>query len=201
MCNALADSAALTHDSPTANTLATSFSDACTRVLDEQSPLKQVTISARQKPKPQPWVNDRLRNLFHKRKHLHMKVLKRPHDESVKQQYRTTRREGTLLNRKLRREYYNRQFRIVKDKPRQQWALLNTLTGRNIIHEQPQASLEDLSSTFQSIVTDPNRSTSLDTQMTGTPTIGGADTLSFHAFRPVSVLEVKDNVFCFNMSC
>ena len=154
--------------------------------------MKQITISARAKPKPQPWVSDQLRRLLERRKHLHARVLKHPGNESVKQQYRATRREGTLLNRKLRREYYNREFRDVKNKPRQQWALLNSLTGRNFVREQPKATLGDLSATFASIVTDPNPCPPLSNLIPDISTTADADAPSFKEFRAVSALEISD---------
>ena len=89
MLDALTDSAfrrVPPDGSPDVNTMATSFSILCKSVLNEKSPVKQITISARAKRKPQPWVSDQLRRLLERRKHLHAKVLKHPGNESVKQQ-------------------------------------------------------------------------------------------------------------------
>jgi len=104
-------------DTADVNLLAGTFTNIALSTLDTHAPLKEITIPSTSKPKPQPWVDDRLRKLLHKRK----------------------------------------SFRAVKSKPRAQWSLLNTLTGRNTIQTPPGAGLQSLTDTFTDIVTDPDR--------------------------------------------
>ena len=73
------------------------------------------------------------------------------------QKYRAVRREGTLLNKKLKSEYYVKQFRVRRRDPRGQWALLNSLSGRQQVRVVPAASISDLTETFADIVHDPSR--------------------------------------------
>jgi len=143
------------HDRPSVNDFVSAFTDTATTALNQYAPLTTITVPTCGKPKPQPWVNGDLKRLLEKRKHLHKRVTKHPGNATLLQQYRSLRREGTLLNRRLRRQYYLQQFKSVKSKPRRQWALLNTLTGRQILPTPPGASLRNLTDTFASIVTSP----------------------------------------------
>ena len=72
-----------------------------------------------------------------------------------------------------------------------QWALINSLSGRSKLHSCPRATLEDLTSTFESVVTDPCRPPLL--QPAPTPI---SPTLT--CFEPVTELEVQDQLSCLN---
>ena len=89
-----------------------------TEVMNLHAPIKRVTVSNCSKPKPQPWVTSDLKHLLQKRRHLHRKFLKNPSNQRLHQQYRAVRREGTLLNRRLKAEYMMKQFKSMKRNPR-----------------------------------------------------------------------------------
>jgi len=126
-------------------------------VIDTHAPLKQVTVSRWTKPRPQPWVTEQLKYLFRKRKQLHRQVLKNRNDSSILQRYRLMRREGTVLNKRLKSKYYQHEFSTMKRNPRAQWALINRLSGRSKPSVPPQAGINDLAQTFSAIVADHHR--------------------------------------------
>ena len=74
-------------------------------VLNNHAPKRVVRPSASSKPKPHPWLTDRLKYLFQQRTHLHRKVRAYPAEQQLLQKYRAVRREGTLLDKKLKSEY------------------------------------------------------------------------------------------------
>ena len=95
--------------------------------------------------------------MFHRRSSAHRALIKHPMDDRLRQQYRAIRRQGTLLNRKLKSVYYKDKFSAATGNPRLQWAVLNQLTGRRKSHPTPKASLSSLSDTLGNIVHDEHR--------------------------------------------
>ena len=95
--------------------------------------------------------------MFHRRISAHRAFIKHPMDDRLRQQYRAIRRQGTLLNRKLKSVYYKDKFSAATGNPRLQWAVLNQLTGRRKSHPTPKASLSSLSDTLGNIVHDEHR--------------------------------------------
>ncbi|XP_065195251.1 uncharacterized protein LOC135826575 [Sycon ciliatum] len=88
---------------------------------------------------------------------LPKKVRTHPSDQQLLQRYRAIRREGTLLNRQLKSQYYIREFKNRRHDPRGQWAIINSLSGRTAVRAAPAATLADLTTTFAEIVHDPAR--------------------------------------------
>ena len=91
-----------------------------TKTLNANAPVKCITLPTFTKPKPQPWVTPHLKQLLQQRIHLYRKTLKRPEDQLLLQQYRSIRRQGTLLNRHLKLEYLMNQFQSQRYNPREQ---------------------------------------------------------------------------------
>ena len=100
-------------------------------VLDDHCPRRKTHIVTTTKPKPSPWCTPALQFLLRNRKHLHRALLKHPDNLELKRRYQQTRREGTLLNRRLKSRFYQLEFYQSHRNPRQQWQLLNRLLGRN----------------------------------------------------------------------
>lgn len=126
---------------------------------DECAPVHR-RISKPNKPRPQPWVTPHLQHLFHRRSHLHRAALR---DPSTIWKFRAVRRESTLLNRRLKREFYLNEFRLAKNNPRKQWKLINLLSGRANVTQAPAASINSVATHLASVVTDDNRPTVLHT--------------------------------------
>ena len=139
------------------NILANSLTAVLTSTYDKLCPVRRICVPSFSKPKPQPWLTPHLRYLLQQRKHLHRKVRSRPSDQQLMQRYRAVRREGTLLNRRLKSEFLMQQFRNMKRDPRGQWCLLNKLSGRAITKSTPAAPLPALTATFAAVVHDPAR--------------------------------------------
>ena len=154
-------------------------------VLNNHAPKRVVRPPAFSKPKPHPWLTDRLKYLHQQRIHLHRKVRAHPAEQQLLQKYRAVRREGTLLNKKLKSEYYVKQFRDRRRDPRGQRALLNSLSGRQQVRVVPAASISDLTETFADIVHDPSRP-----EVLLLPAPAAAEV--FTDFLPVSVETVSD---------
>lgn len=152
-------------------------------VLDEHAPIRRKVVPQCPRPRPQPWVDSRLRTLLTRRAYLHRKTRKNPYDPVAKRLYRANRREGTLLNRRLKSEYLQSQFQHLQHNPRGQWALLNRLAGRSQVRSQPKASLTNLTSTFANIVEDPTRPASLRIPIIDDP--------PFASFKQVTSAEVE----------
>ena len=123
-------------------------------IMNLYAPPTRVVVPSVKKPKPQPWVNAQLRYLLHQRKHLHTKVKKDPDNSRLLQKYRQVRREGTLLNRRLKSQHCEAAFVKLKRNPRAQWALINKLTGRQKLRADPKADVIELSTTFADVVTE-----------------------------------------------
>eukprot|EP00117_Sycon_ciliatum_P040795 scpid37281/ scgid3278/ Probable RNA-directed DNA polymerase from transposon X-element; Reverse transcriptase len=139
------------------NILANSLTAVLTSTYDKLCPVRRICVPSFSKPKPQPWLTPHLRYLLQQRKHLHRKVRSRPSDQQLMQRYRAVRREGTLLNRRLKSEFLMQQFRNMKRDPRGQWCLLNKLSGRATTKSTPAAPLPALTATFAAVVHDPAR--------------------------------------------
>ena len=157
-------------------------------VTDTHAPPKQVRLPLCPKPKPQPWATPELRKLLQRRTTLHRRVLSQPGNMVLsKQQYRSVRREGTLLSRRLKSRFLMHQFSALRRNPRGQWALLNSLSGRRKVRNQPIASPSSLTETFANIVHDPSRPADICLRRaTQQPTT--AARLSH--FRPVTVAHI-----------
>jgi len=134
--------------------LVTLWHDDVMTVYDKFCPTRRVNTNTNSKPRPQPWVTNQLRYLFHQRKHLHSKMIKHPNNPAIRQTYRAVRRQGTLLNRKLKSEYYQRELSDSMRNPRRQWQLINKLSGRSTVSSmyKCQASIPSLTTAFSSIV-------------------------------------------------
>ena len=161
-------------------------------VLDRNAPLQHVVMPNVLKPKPQPWVTERLRYLLQKRRNLHVKARRDSASGHRWLQYRAVRREGTLLNQQLKSSYYKEHFNAMKGNPRGQWALLNRLSGRAKSQESPKADIGELSATFQEFVTDLHRPSVLD------PFHGPPASSAMTVFTPVAQTEVEKMLRCLN---
>ena len=73
------------------------------------------------------------------------------------QQYRSVRRQGTMMNRRLKSEYFINQFQEHRHNPKAQWNMINTLSGRIKPRTEAKAPLSELAKTFTSVVTDSSR--------------------------------------------
>ena len=165
-----------------------SWNSVLQNTIDKYSPLKRVVIPHCKKPLPQPWVDENLKRLLEKRRHLHRKVRKNPGNKSFLESYRRIRREGTLLNRRLKSEYCAQKFKELKANPRAQWAMINFLSGRQQLRSPPKASVSDLTTTFAAIVTDVTRPTSIPAC---TCACDEANAVILKSFPPVEVEEVR----------
>ena len=127
-------------------------------MLNRHAPLCHVRVPSISKPRPQPWVTPSLQNLLQKRTSLHRKVRKHPNDSQLLQSYRSCRREGTLLNKRLETAHCFHLFKTHRRNSKGQWMMSNQLAGRNTVHSVPKAS--DLTSVFADLVfvTSPSRS-------------------------------------------
>lgn len=170
--------------SPDVNSWAISLSSSLVNVLNDLAPVKRIVVPYCPRPRTQPWVTADLKKLLVRRAYLHRKSRKRPNDQRLQQDYRANRREGTLLNRKLKTQYLKNKFTQLKHNPRGQWRLLNTLSGRSTVHTTPSATLPDLTQTFASIVNDATRPPQL-----ALPPVDGPS--PFHTFKDVTTADVE----------
>ena len=141
----------------TLNAAASHWQQSVMTVLDDLAPFVTQKRAAYSKPRPQPWVTPELKQMFHRRSSAHRALIKHPMDDRLRQQYHAIRRQGTLLNRKLKSVYYKDKFSAATGNPRLQWAVLNQLTGRRKSHPTPKASLSSLSDILGNIVHDEHR--------------------------------------------
>jgi len=167
--------------------LTVQLSSTISTVINRHAPLKRVVQPVCPKPKPQPWVNPELQNLLRYRRTLHRQTVKRPADSTLKERYRSVRRQGKILNRKLKSDFFKQRCRDLKHNPRAQWALLNTMSGRATVRKPPKASVTELTDVFAGYVGDASRpgvlSPSLVTDSTGVPLLT--------KFKPVSEDHVR----------
>lgn len=166
--------------------------------LDEVSSIWQSAVLSvynshcpvRRKPKrngpmPQPWVDTNLRNLLHQRKHLHRAVIKNPGDQLLLQQFRSIRRQGNLMNKRLRSAYFQQEFATARNNPRKQWKLINTLTGRAKPRQPPLATVNQLTTSFSRTVSSHPTAPPLAVPHGPGPREG------LSAFKPVTPAAVK----------
>ena len=76
---------------------------------------------------------------------------------AAREVFRDLRKQCTDLSRTLKNAYFKEKCRAYSRDPRSLWNTINALTGRMKIRTPPQASVQDLSDFFASVVTDPNR--------------------------------------------
>ena len=126
-------------------------------VLNHHSPVCNVPVPNSKRPRPQPWVNNTLRTLLQKRKQLHTQARKHPSRLELLQQYRSVRRQGTIMNRQLKSEYFIHQFQEHRHNPKAQWNMTHALSGRIKPRTEAKAPLSELAKTFTSVVTDSSR--------------------------------------------
>ena len=155
-------------------------------VLNKHCPLKKVRLGASSKPKPSPWCTTELQRILQRRQHLHRAVLKNPNDTTLLQRYRDTRREGTLLNRRLKSRFYQSEFYRAHQDPRQQWKLLNGLIGRQRAPESSNISPQAHSLVFATVVHDPDRKPLVLPEEDHNP----SDGLCLQEFEPVTPQSV-----------
>ena len=149
-------------------------------VLNHHSPVCNVPVRNSKRPRPQLWVNNQLRTLLQKRKQLHTQARKNLSRLELLQKYRSVRRQGTMMNRRLKSEYFINQFQEHRHNPKAQWNMINTLSGRIKPRTKAKAPLSKLAKTFTSVVTDSSRPQQLPIPS------GPQPVLSLGAFRLVS---------------
>ena len=140
-------------DASQLNCQACTLSSSLHTVLNRYAPLCHVRVPSISKPRQQPWVTPSQQNLLPKRI-IHRKVRKHPNDCQLFQSYRSCRREGTLLNKRLKTAHCFHLFKAHRRNPKGQWMMLNQLAGRNTVHSVPKASFRDLTSMFADLVWD-----------------------------------------------
>ena len=133
------------------------LSESMVSVISKHAPMRPVTVPNCKKPTPQPWITPELQKLLQRRSHLHKKLGAKRDDPQLLQSYRAVRREGTILNGKLKSQYCMKQFTALKNNPKGQWSLLNGLAGRKCVRRLPKATLNELTTTFANVVHDPTR--------------------------------------------
>ena len=141
----------------TVDDLADKWHGSINDVLDELDPhvVKNIQLIKRS---PKPWITRELRSLLARRQYLHRRVRKKgSNDPALLEEYRRVRREGTLLNRRLRSRYYQNEFMSVRKQPRNQWVLMNALLRRKAKDSGEGIDHKGVSQVFQQIVTDPDR--------------------------------------------
>ena len=191
VCNADMSSRLTDPNSPNLSEYVTQWTNAVNEVMNNHAPVRRVILPNCTRPRPQPWLTEHLKYLLQQRRHLHRKSRKDPDNQGLLQRYRSVRREGTLLNRRLKAEYMIKHFQSMKGNPRGQWALINKLSGRSKSRVAPKATLEDLTNTFEGVVTDNLRPLLLEPS---------AATISatFLEFQPVSEWQVKEQLMHLN---
>ena len=125
-------------------------------VLDDLDPYVVKNIKLHKKS-PKPWITPELRFLLARRQYLHRRACKKASDPAALEEYRRVRREGTLMNRRLRSQYYQHQFMSVRKQPRGQWQLLNGLLRRHTKDTLGGTDHIGISRTFAQTVSDPIR--------------------------------------------
>lgn len=125
-------------------------------VLNDQAPLKSRN---RRPARPCPWLTTDLQTLVRERNSLHHKLCQQPQDNELRQKHKAARRAARKLDRRLKNEYFQKM--CASGSSKMIWRALNTVSGRKRTSQAPNASLEALSSTFGSVVSDPHRPSSL----------------------------------------
>ena len=133
------------------------WTDAVKLTLDMHTKPTVRRVPKTNKPKPQPWVTPPLKALLQKRIHAHREARKNPQNARKLWKYRNLRREGTLLNRRLKQKYYLDLMRSNAFNPRQHWKVIREVTGRPKVHARPVAPIDELSDFFRGTVSCPTR--------------------------------------------
>lgn len=175
-------------DLETLDSMVDYFTESIHKTVDKHAPMKRVLKPNHRKPKPQPWVTPDLAKLLQHRRILNRRSRSRPHDLQLRQQYQSVRREGKLANKRMKSAYLIKKFKALKNNPKKQWSLLNSLAGRQSTRHQPRAPLPELTDTFGAIVHDATRPLALQAPTQPNGRDPGLPTLA--AFSPVSVETV-----------
>ena len=130
--------------------IAAHLSTSIRSALDVHCPKTSVVRST--KPHPAPWVTPALRKLFHSRAHWHRASIRDPNNPMARQNFRAARRESTILNKRLRSEYFLNRFHVAKDNPRAHWRVLNSLLGRQKIPAPLPVATAQLTEQFSKVV-------------------------------------------------
>lgn len=131
------------------------WTNCITSTLDTHCPVVARYVNPT-RPPPKPWVTPELIGLFRKQKHLHRAALKHPDRDLVRQEFRTTRRQAVLLNKRLRTRFYQSKFLAASSNPRLHWELLNRLNGRKAVRE-PLPNAMEVSDVLAQAVNDRTR--------------------------------------------
>ena len=116
-------------------------------------------VPARHKPKVQPWITPELQSLLRSRKYAHRRAMANPGNSALLWKYRHIRRQGTLLNRRLKIQYYVKLLRSNKSNPRQHWQVIKKITGMARTRQPVPVSCSQLSAFFSGTVSCPSRQT------------------------------------------
>ena len=103
-------------------------------------------------PPTVPMEYPTLQHLVHLRHVAHHRLLKSPTNISARTTFCDLRRQCTKLSRALKNAYFTEQCRVYSRNPRPLWNTINLLTGRLHAHAPPQASMDDLSEDFFSLL-------------------------------------------------
>ena len=133
------------------------WTDAVTTTLHSHTKPSLRRVPRPTKPKPQPWVTQGLKALLQKRRYAHRRALKNPQNKQLLWKYRNIRREGTLMNRRLREQYYLNLLRTTAYKPRLHWRVIKEVTQRQKVYTTPAAPIDELSSFFGKTVGNSSR--------------------------------------------
>ena len=161
--------------------LTNAWSSAVLSVLNRHAPF----ISNRRKARrPCAWLTDRLVRLVRERNSLHKLLMRDPQNNVLRSQHRQARAVARKEDRRLRCEYLIAQCSATDQ--RKLWKVMNSVTGRRRAHQQPTASVTDLSTAFSAVVTDPHRPQNLG------PPVGPCRNQSLLSFPEITVAEVED---------
>jgi len=126
-------------------------------VLDSHCPI--ILVSPTTKPKPAAWVDDDLRQLYHRKKRLHRRMLKHHDNQNIVQQFRAIRRSCKLVAKKKKAEYFQNALKQTKRNGKAEWKLLHDMIGRKTTYTEPSVGVDGLTTAFSSIANaEPNLS-------------------------------------------
>lgn len=162
------------------NVMIDDWYDTIFRVLEKHSPLREVRCKVR---RPCPWLTDELVRLVRKRNKLHKMLMKDQQNDALRAEHKQARSAARRLDRRLKSLYFMEQCKTSDQ--RKLWRVINTVTGRSRITQDPKASIRDLSTVFGTVVTDPNRPATL-------PLLSGPmEEHSLSSFTDISLCEVE----------
>ena len=139
------------------SSLFSNWTAAVTATLDHHTPTVRRRVPSCKKPPPKPWMNHELRGLLRSRKLAHRKALSRPQDKDALWKYRHIRRQGTILNRRLKHQYYIDLLTACKSNPHTHWKVIKHITGTARLNIAPKAPINQLSNFFASTVASTTR--------------------------------------------